>query len=402
MTNVKRAIEYACRVESFSKREMADALDICFTTASNIVNTLNDVHVLDEVVLPKTRVPGRVTKWYRLQDDRLCFVVVNFANQSLITVALVNLRHEVTAKHKFVIGKGWDWKDLAARLKEAYQSLLAETEMDDESIVAVGVSAQGSYNATDDILYAPEQPAVHKSNFRADFEALFNKSVVIQNDIDMAAAYIARKHNSSFIVYVYLDYQIGIGVINGGKVLSGYNGLTTEIAHAPIGDSGKSCNGCGAHNCLELSLGKGAFLERYFNREFPICAGGYEEEWNAFMDAVRGADPQATNIVVQKADLLTRMLIIVLSITRSSTVMIGGIDKELFDLFKPLLKDKMKEWEKRYTVSEILYDSNAEKTILIGTMDAAYQKWYPDFENGQLWVDREGRDVVVDSMSIVP
>ena len=79
IANVKRAIDYARRVERFSKREMADALDICFTTASNIVNTLEGVAVLDEVVLPKNRAPGRVTKWYRLRDERLSFLVVNFS-----------------------------------------------------------------------------------------------------------------------------------------------------------------------------------------------------------------------------------------------------------------------------------------------------------------------------------
>ena len=402
IANVKRAIDYARRVERFSKREMADALDICFTTASNIVNTLEGVAVLDEVVLPKNRAPGRVTKWYRLRDERLSFLVVNFSNTALTTVALVNLRHEVEAKVRFVIEKGEDWLTLSRKLKDAYLSLLRKTGLKDENIVAVGVSVQGSYNSTKDILYSSEQPALHKRNLHADFSRLFSKSIIIQNDIDMAAAYTARLHSSSYFVYVYLDYQVGIGVINRGEVLCGFDGLTTEVAHAPIGDSGKRCPSCGAYNCLELSLGKGAFLEEYYGREFPICAGGYEKEWKAFMEALCGGDTRAMEIMAQKTDLLTRMIIIVLSITRASTVMIGGIDKDMFTLICPLLKGKMQEWEKRYTVSEILHDSCAEKTILIGTMDAVYQKWYPGFENDQLWVDRGGRDVVMDSMPIRP
>ena len=65
-----------------------------------------------------------------------------------------------------------------------------------------------------------------------------------------------------------------------------------------------------------------------------------------------------------------------------------GICRELFEMLDSLLEKNMTEWKKQYSVDEILYDSNAERTILIGTMDAVYQKWYPDSESGQLWIDR--------------
>ena len=53
ITNIKRAIDYACQMEYFSKREMAEALGVCFTTASKIVNMLENVSLLDEVPLPR-------------------------------------------------------------------------------------------------------------------------------------------------------------------------------------------------------------------------------------------------------------------------------------------------------------------------------------------------------------
>lgn len=391
ITNIKRAIDYACQMEYFSKREMAEALGVCFTTASKIVNMLENVSLLDEVPPPKNRenrALGRVTKWYRLLDTKLSFLVINFANTSLITIALVNLRHEVEAKIKFVIEKEEDWQDVIRKMQNTYRTLLEKTGQKDENVVAVGVSIQGSYNAAADILYGIVQPITHGRHIGADFKALFSKHVVIQNDIDMAAAYIARTISCNHLIYVYLDYQIGIGVINDGKVLSGANGLTTEIAHAPLGDSGRVCPGCGARNCLELSLGKGAFLEHCYGRKFPICANGYKREWADFMESVRKGEPRAMNTVIQKAELLTRMLVIVLTVTRSSTIMIGGICRELFEMLDSLLEKNMTEWKKQYSVDEILYDSNAERTILIGTMDAVYQKWYPDFESGQLWIDR--------------
>ena len=43
---------------------------------------------------------------------------------------------------------------------------------------------------------------------------------------------------------------LGVGVVNGGRILEGHSGLGGELGHVTVDVHGKPC-GCGNHGCLE-------------------------------------------------------------------------------------------------------------------------------------------------------
>lgn len=397
LENIRRIIDYIVDVDSFSKREISQRLNLSFTTASNIINLLESNQVVGSVVDQQMRSVGRSPKRYRMRKDSLFFLVVNFANRSLVTLALVDLRHIIVARQEFIIDDNADWALLALQLKTGYQALLENAGALDANVIAVGVSVQGSYSEERDVLTAVEQPVINGRHLRSDFAGIFKKGVVIQNDIDAAATYRARRTGNAFFVYIYLGYQIGAGIVVDGKLLNGYDGRTVEIAHLPIGDSETVCEGCGQKYCLETSMGKGALLEEYFGKKFPVRAEGYEEEWGTFLDAVYRGDVKAKRAVRAKAHLLAKLIIVLLSICRAPEVMISGIPRLLYDEMYPDVINMLRRWESLYALHEFRFDEDAEKTILIGTMDIAYQKWHPDFDNGKIWTDNMEEGLISDS-----
>ncbi len=384
ISNTRKIIDFASGREAFSKREVPDALDMCFTTASNLINQLEENGVLESVAASRNGMVGRTPKKYRLRRNGYFFLTIVFSNRSLVTLALIDLGHEIAARTAFTLERG-GWQELAERLKESYRGLLSQAQTDDGSIIALGVSIQGSYSVVRDIVVTAEWHAINGCHLRANLEALFGKPVVIQNDIDAAAMYKSSCTSDNYLLYIYIGYQVGSSVIVDGKLLNGYDGLTTEIAHVPIGQNKSVCDGCGAHGCLEMNLSKGAMLRDYFQRDYPINAQGYGKDWETFIDAAINHSERALEVVREKAHVLTQLIIIMVAVTRVNSVMISGIPGELYALMYPHVQQMLQEWTHRYTIHKISFDRDAERTILLGTMDAAYQKWYPDFDSGNLW-----------------
>ncbi len=58
---------------------------------------------------------------------------------------------------------------------------------------------------------------------------------------------------------------IGMGVMSGGRLLTGHNGLAGEIGHITVVEDGKKC-GCGNRGCLETVAGDAAFAWRVSQR----------------------------------------------------------------------------------------------------------------------------------------
>ncbi len=65
---------------------------------------------------------------------------------------------------------------------------------------------------------------------------------------------------------------LGLGMISGGRLLTGHSGLAGEIGHIPIEEGGRLC-GCGARGCLETVASDSAlawFVSKRLGRHIEI------------------------------------------------------------------------------------------------------------------------------------
>lgn len=97
---------------------------------------------------------------------------------------------------------------------------------------------------------------------REEFGRRFGAPVFVDNDANCAALAESRLMGSSELVILTLGTGVGGGVVIGGKIFRGANGLGAELGHFSINPDGPLCPGlCPNYGCLEAYC-SGQALER--------------------------------------------------------------------------------------------------------------------------------------------
>lgn len=116
-------------------------------------------------------------------------------------------------------------------------------------------------------------------------------NLLIENDLNCAAAYEYSKHNVSSIAVLYIGTGFGSAFVINGKILSGYSNLSGEIGHIPFRKMENFCP-CGRDDCLELSIsGKalgGKTLEQCDEKTVELLKDGLK---HAFFTVLNLLDP---------------------------------------------------------------------------------------------------------------
>jgi glucokinase len=123
-----------------------------------------------------------------------------------------------------------------------------------EDVDAIGIGAAAWINAgRSTILFAPNL-AWRDVPLRQLVADRFDLPVVVENDANVAAWAefrfgAAREMSDSMVLYT-VGTGIGGGIVLGGHLVRGANGIAAELGHVRVVPNGQLC-GCGRHGCLE-------------------------------------------------------------------------------------------------------------------------------------------------------
>lgn len=129
---------------------------------------------------------------------------------------------------------------------------------------------------------------------------LLGAPVVAINDAQAAAwgEYCVRKSACKDLLFITLSTGVGGGLVLGGSLREGSNGLAGHIGHAAIDISpidAPSICGCGRFGCLE-AIASGTALARQASQQF-----GHSLNSSELLDRARGGDVIAIEIVQRSA-----------------------------------------------------------------------------------------------------
>lgn len=101
----------------------------------------------------------------------------------------------------------------------------------------------------------PNLPGWNDFHLRAAAEKMLGSTVSIESDTNLAALAECRLGKGRTLGFdtlcmLTLGTGVGNGIILGGKIWDGMNGMAGEAGHATIWPDGHVC-GCGSHGCLE-------------------------------------------------------------------------------------------------------------------------------------------------------
>ncbi len=171
-------------------------------------------------------------------------------------------------------------------------------------IAGVGVAAAGFVDAAGErVMFAPHLPW-QGENVRGRLEKRWGAPVVLDNDANCAAlaewTYGAARGAESAIV-VTMGTGIGGGILMGGRLVRGANGMAGEFGHMQVVPNGQPCE-CGGQGCWE-QYSSGNALVRFARQAMGEQPSVLEDACGGNPDKLTG--PMVTD-AAEEGDLVAR------------------------------------------------------------------------------------------------
>jgi len=217
----------------------------------------------------------------------------------------------------------------------------------DAGIIAVGIGAAGQIDRKNGVVVDAPNLGVKDMPMRDILRKQFGKPVAVGNDVEVAALgeylYGSGRGYSTFVV-IFVGTGIGAGIVQNGRLYSGFTGTAGEVGHMIIQAGGRIC-GCGGRGCLEAyasrtAITKAIMAEIHHGRdsilasdvEFQLKEGETIIRSGLLADALNHGDALVTEIITEAADYLGYGLGSVMNFYNPECIILGGGVIEAVDL----------------------------------------------------------------------
>jgi predicted NBD/HSP70 family sugar kinase len=251
--------------QPISRADLARVSGLQRSTISLIVEGLIEEHWVLEG--PTGRLPrGRRPTFLRLNDDRVIIGIDIRPTQ--ITVALANVNGKFSSQE--VIPTPADPKTAMDALIQRVQPLIRSCR--GKKIEGIGISLPGRPHAGH-LVFAPNlkwrdfdlrKPIANATGLEVELENAANACV-------LAAVWFDRAELGRDLVVITVSEGIGAGILTGGHLVRGRNGMAGEFGHVPLDPAGPLC-GCGGRGCWEVFASNRAAL-RYYHESSSYAEG---------------------------------------------------------------------------------------------------------------------------------
>jgi glucokinase len=155
----------------------------------------------------------------------------------------VTLGTKVSLGREHVIG---DMCDAIQHMSERFK--------DAAPLLGIGIGVPGIIDMQTGLLReSPNLPGWVNYPVRAEIEQRLKTVVILENDANVAALgekWLGAAKDFSDMAMLTLGTGVGGGLVLGGEIWRGANGMAGEFGHTTVEPEGQLC-GCGNHGCLE-------------------------------------------------------------------------------------------------------------------------------------------------------
>jgi predicted NBD/HSP70 family sugar kinase len=264
--NLGAVLEHLHRAGDASRAELTSLLGLNRSTTAALVADLAGRGLVEETdpARPAARTAGRPSPVVRVLPSRAVALAVE-VEVDAVSVALVGIGGRVLARAQAAYPRHAPEPvaavDSAVRLAGPLLGGLGSSSV----LAGVGVGVAGVVRRDGLVHHAPNLGWREVPLGRMVATALgFDVPVCVGNDANLGAiAEYARGAGRSTpdLAYVSSEVGVGVGVLSGGRPLTGADGYFGEFGHLPLFPRGRQCR-CGALGCWETEVGTHALLHR--------------------------------------------------------------------------------------------------------------------------------------------
>jgi predicted NBD/HSP70 family sugar kinase len=321
MSNRRRILNIIRKQRVF-RAELARQTGLTRAAVTNIVDELKQEGIVIEKEVGEADY-GRKPIMLDINENRY-YAFGLYLSRAGCSLGIVNLKGSVVIRKQIDISRISSADDALMAIVTEIESCIAETDVERDRILGLGVSAPGPLDSAAGIILDPPNFDIWRGiKISERLGEKLNMKVSLENNSSTLALaekdYGAGKDFRNFMLLV-VDTGIGAGIVIDDKLYKGVGGFGGEVGHISIDINGRRCN-CGNKGCLETYASISAVLRD--------VAGVHKDirTWETIVDQAIAGDPFCKGIVEKEAAYLSAGIVNVLNVLELEAVILTGYIK---------------------------------------------------------------------------
>ncbi|WP_037570143.1 ROK family transcriptional regulator [Phaeacidiphilus oryzae] len=298
-----------------TRGELGGLCGLSRTTLYDIISALvASGAVVTSVPQSAHRGRGRPVERLTLNPQAGQAIGIDFARRA-VHVAVVNVAHEIVGTASETHGSEMS-EDKRVDVAQRLVGRLTGGALRLGALGAIGVGVVGPVGRPGE-----EAGLGHNGDTLAALvRERFEVPVLVDNNTRLAAlaeSTWGAATGEQDVLYLRLSHGVGGGLVVGGALHRGAEGLSGEFGHITVDPEGAPC-GCGGTGCLETVASVGAVLGAY------RAQGGRADDVPALIEAIASGDARASSVVSEAGARVGSVLAAVCNAIGPAVIVVGG------------------------------------------------------------------------------
>ena len=370
------------QTESASINEISKEINISVPkTTSLITELIEEGLISDYGKFDSTG--GRKANLYGLIGDA-GFILGVDVKKYYINIGLLNFKKQLINQKSRITFKLDNTAESLNQLIQIIQNFIKEVGIKKDKILSLGINLSGRINHTKGYSYTffhfQEEPLSEIIQEKIGIKTYLENDSRAMAFGEFCNGEVSTEKN---VLFVNLDYGIGLGILIDGKVYYGKSGFSGEFGHIPFFNNEIICH-CGKKGCLETEASGNALLRKFKEKiklgsTSSVLKKNKKVEDITLTDLILAAQNEDVLIIELLAELgenLGKGLAVLINIFNPELIIIGGTLSETGEYLKLPIKSSIN----KYSLSLVNADTElklsklGEKAGIIGACLLAKNK----------------------------
>ena len=320
--------------------------------------------VVEGAVIKAAR--GRPSTMLSVNSDKVTFALDLRPDRAIL--AVIDLSGRFLSRETIL--SFTDPRKTITKIAERVASL--RTEHPGKTFEGIGISVPGRVHpVTQRVLLAPNLKW-HNFDLKGTLEKETGLQVEIDNDANaclLSELWFGRLHGMKNVVLVAVAEGVGAGILAGGQLLSGLNGMAGEFGHISVDPAGPLC-GCGQNGCWEMAASSRAALQAYNTAEASAPVQNIYE----LLKLAEDGDASAMEAIAQQSHALGRGLRMITAALSPELILIAGDITAAWDQCGPIVEQELARSMLGGTPPKLARAGDAELARLSGSAAMLMQR----------------------------
>ena len=235
-----------------TKVDVAAMTGLTLMTANTIMNNLLKKAIITDCGIADSN-SGRKAALYSVNTEVYRIIGVNIGIETA-TIAVSDLNLKTREIIGLEINNGDSPNKVVDLVRKSILNLMERYKLKTESVLGLGITVPGPVNEISGIIHSlPNLKGWNDFPLKNILEKALRIPVFVEKDNYASVLYLKRNLGNAYknVVSLTIKGGIGTGILLGGSLFRGENGIAGEIGHVAVDEDGPRCN-CGNFGCLEV------------------------------------------------------------------------------------------------------------------------------------------------------